>query len=67
LVVELKRMEEEELQGQLMSERHYMIDEDDSNNLHYEHVQATATLRSEVVVACCREHPKIKTLLLKYM
>jgi hypothetical protein len=51
LVVEVTRIEEEEFQSQLMATRHYMIDEDDSNNLHHENVQATATLRSEVVVA----------------
>jgi hypothetical protein len=33
-----------------MVERHYTIDEDDSINPHHEHVQATTTLRSEVVV-----------------
>jgi hypothetical protein len=49
LVAELNRMEEEELQGQLMAEGHYMIDKDDSSNFHHEHVQATATIRSEVV------------------
>jgi len=49
LATELNRMEEEELQGQLMAEGYYMIDEDDSSNPHYEHVQATTTLRSEVV------------------
>jgi hypothetical protein len=37
-------MEEEELQSQLMAERHYMIDEDDSSNPYHEHVQATNTL-----------------------
>jgi hypothetical protein len=50
LVAELNRMEEEELQSQLMVERHYMIDEDDSSNLYHEHVQATTTLGSEEVV-----------------
>jgi len=50
LVDELNRMEEEELQSQLMAERHYMIDEDDSSNHHHEHVQATTTLGSEEVV-----------------
>jgi hypothetical protein len=43
-------MEEEELQSQLMAESHYMIDEDDSSNLHHEHVQATTTLGSEEAV-----------------
>jgi len=33
----------------LMAEGHYMIDEDDSRNPHHEHIQATTTLRSEVV------------------
>jgi hypothetical protein len=31
-------MEEEELQSQLMTRGHYMIDEDESINLHHEHV-----------------------------
>jgi hypothetical protein len=43
-------MEEEELQSQLMAERHYMIDENESNNPHHEHVQATTTLGSEEVI-----------------
>jgi hypothetical protein len=30
-----------------MAEGHYMIDEDDSSNLHHEHVQAIATFESE--------------------
>jgi hypothetical protein len=34
LVAEVTRIEEEEFQSQLMAERHYMIDEDDSSNLH---------------------------------
>jgi hypothetical protein len=38
LVAELNKLEEEKLQRQLMVERHYMIDEDDSNNPHHEHV-----------------------------
>jgi hypothetical protein len=38
LVAEVTRIEEEELQGQLMADGHYMIDEDDSSNLHHEHV-----------------------------
>jgi hypothetical protein len=50
LVAELNRMEEEELQSQLMVERHYMIDDDDFNNPHHKHVQATTTLGSEEVV-----------------
>jgi hypothetical protein len=50
LVSELNRMEEEEFQSQLMVERHYMADENESSNLHHKHVQATTTLRSEEVV-----------------
>jgi hypothetical protein len=52
LVAELNRMEEEELQSQLSAKRHYMIDENenDVNNPHHEHVQATTTLGSEEVV-----------------
>jgi hypothetical protein len=39
LVAEVTRIEEEELQGQLMADGHYMIDADDSSNLHHEHDQ----------------------------
>jgi hypothetical protein len=39
------RMEEEEFQSQLMVERHYMIDENESSNLHH-----ATTLGSEEVV-----------------
>jgi len=34
----------------LMAERHYMINKDESNNPHHEHVQATTTLESEEIV-----------------
>jgi uncharacterized coiled-coil protein SlyX len=60
LVAELNRMEEEELQDQLMANGHYMIDEDDSNNLHYEHVQATTTLGSEVVFEKIVNEPSLE-------
>jgi hypothetical protein len=50
LVVELNIIEEEELQSQLMTERHYMIDEDDSENSYYEHAQVTTTLESNEIV-----------------
>jgi hypothetical protein len=60
LVAEVTRIEEEELQGQLMADGHYMIDEDDSSNLHYEHVQATATLGSEVVFEKIVNEPSLE-------
>jgi hypothetical protein len=50
LVTELNRIEEEELQSQLMIERHYMSDEDDSENSYHEHAQVTTTLESEEIV-----------------
>jgi hypothetical protein len=50
LAAELNIMKEEELQSQLMVERHYMIDDGDYNNPHHEHVQATTTRGSEEVV-----------------
>jgi hypothetical protein len=50
LVAKLNKMEGEELQSQLMAERHYMIDEDDSSNPHHEHVQAITIHGSEKVV-----------------
>ena len=52
--------EEEEFQGQLMAERHYMIDEDESGNSYHEHVQATTNFERELnylpedeVFECC--------------
>jgi len=59
LVAELNKMEEEELRGQLMAEGHYITDEDDSNNPHYEHVQATTTLGSEVVFETIVNEPNL--------
>jgi hypothetical protein len=50
LVTKLNRIEEEELQSQLMIERHYMSDEDDSENSYHEHAQVTTTLESEEIV-----------------
>jgi hypothetical protein len=50
LVVELNRIEEEKLHSQLMTERLYMIDGDDSENSYHEHAQVTTTLESEEVV-----------------
>ena len=50
LVTKLNRMEEEELQSQLMIERHYMSDEDDSENSYHEHAQVTTTLDEDEVV-----------------
>jgi hypothetical protein len=58
LVAEVIRIEEEELQGQVMVEGHYMIDDDDSNNLYHEHVQATATFGSEKIVDGNEEEEK---------
>jgi hypothetical protein len=58
LVAEVTRIEEEELQGQVMAEGHYMIDEDDSNNLHHEHVQANTTFESEEIVDGNEEEEK---------
>jgi hypothetical protein len=50
LVIELNRIEKEELQSQLMIERHYMSDEDDSENSYHEHAQVTTTLDVDEVV-----------------
>jgi hypothetical protein len=50
LVTELNRIEEEELQSQLMIERHYMSDEDDSENSYHEHAQVTTTLDEDEVM-----------------
>jgi hypothetical protein len=58
LVAEVTRLEEEELQGQVMAEGHYIIDEDDFNNLHHEHVQATAIFESEEIVDVNEEEEK---------
>jgi hypothetical protein len=50
LVTKLNRIEEEELQSQLMIERHYMSDEDDFENFYHEHAQVTTTLDVDEVV-----------------
>jgi hypothetical protein len=43
-------MEEEEFQSQLMVERHYMIDENESSNPHHDHAHTTTTIWSEEFV-----------------
>ena len=50
LVTKLNRIEEKELQSQLMIERHYMSDEADSKNFYHEHAQVTTTLDEEEIV-----------------
>jgi hypothetical protein len=60
LVAELNRMEKEEFQSQLMVERHYMIDENESNNPHHEHAHATTTLGSEEVVEEIVNEPSLE-------
>jgi len=60
LVAALNIMEEKEFQSQLMATGHYMIDEEDSINLHHEHVQATTTLGSEVVFEETVNEPSLK-------
>jgi hypothetical protein len=50
LVVELIRIEEEELQSQLMAQGHYMIDEDDASHSCHEHVPDTIILESKEIV-----------------
>jgi hypothetical protein len=55
LAAEVTRIEEE---GQVMVEGHYVIDEDDSSNLHHEHVQAAATFESEEIVDGNEEEEK---------
>jgi hypothetical protein len=50
LVAEVTRIEEEELQNQLMAQGHYMIDEDDASHSDHEHVPAITILESEEIV-----------------
>jgi hypothetical protein len=50
LVAEFNRMEEKELQSQLMAEGHYMIDEDDASHSCHEHVSDTTILESKEIV-----------------
>jgi hypothetical protein len=50
LVTELNRIEEKELQSQLVIERHYMSDEDDSKNSCHEQAQVTTTIEGDEVV-----------------
>jgi hypothetical protein len=49
LVVEFNGMEEEELQSQLMAERHYMIDDDDASHSCHENVPDTIILESNEI------------------
>jgi hypothetical protein len=49
LVTELNRIEEE-LQSQLIIEKHYMSDEDKSEIFYHEHVQVTTTLEEDEVM-----------------
>jgi len=49
-VAEFNRIEEEELQSQLMARGHYMIDEDEFINSCHEHVPATTIFESEEIV-----------------
>jgi acetylglutamate synthase len=50
LVAEFNRMEEEELQSQLMAEGHYMSDEDDASHSCHEYVPDTTILESKEIV-----------------
>lgn len=50
LVAEVTRIEEEELQSQLMAAGHYMTDEDDASHSDHEHVPAITILESEEIV-----------------
>jgi hypothetical protein len=50
LVTKLNRIEEEELQSQLIIERHYMSDEADFENSYHEHAKVTTTLDEEEIV-----------------
>jgi hypothetical protein len=58
LVTELNRIEEEELQSQLMIEMHYMSDEDDSKNSYHENAQVTTILDGDEIVDNKEEHTK---------
>jgi hypothetical protein len=49
LVVEFNRMEEEELQSQLMAEGHYKIDEDDASHSCHENIPDTIILESNEI------------------
>jgi hypothetical protein len=50
LVAEFNRIEEEELQSQLMAEGHYMIDDDNASHSCHEHVPDTTILQSKEIV-----------------
>jgi len=50
LVAELNKIEEEELQGQLMAQGHYMIDEQNASHSCHEHVLDTTIVKSEEIV-----------------
>lgn len=50
LVAEFNRLEEEELQIQLMAQGHYMIDEDDASHSCHEHVPTITMFETEEIV-----------------
>jgi hypothetical protein len=50
LVAEFNQIEEEELQSQLMAQRHYMIDKDDASHSCHEHVPDTTILESKEIM-----------------
>lgn len=58
LATEFNRIEEEELQSQLMAQGHYMIDEDDASHSCHEHVPDTTILESEDIVDNNEEEEK---------
>jgi DNA repair protein RadC len=58
LVAKFNRIEEEELQSQLMARRHYLIDEDESSNSYHMHVKATTIHVSEEIVDNNEEEEK---------
>jgi hypothetical protein len=65
LVTELNRIEEEELQSQLMIERHYICDEDDFENSYHDHAQVTTTLDEDEPTGNCIFESKFKYKLIK--
>jgi hypothetical protein len=58
LVAELNRIEEEELQSQLMAQGHYMIDKDDASHSCHDHVPDTTILESKEIVDNNKEEEK---------
>jgi len=58
LIAELNKIEEDELQSQLIAQGHYMVDEDNASHSCHEHVSDTTILESKEIVDNNEEEKK---------